>query len=118
MTSERLCVESQQQNPASTLAFVRRLLRLRAREPALQSGTQRLVDAAPEVFCFERQLDQRFLVALNFTSRSVPLGLREDVSGPAALEVSTDPGRVHGPISPRILVLQPDEALILRLPQS
>ena len=115
--AERLCVESQQQNPASTLAFVRRLLRLRAREPALQSGMQRLVDAAPEVFCFERQLDQRFLVALNFTSRSVPLGLREDVSGPAALELSTDSGRGHGPISPRTLVLQPDEALILRLPQ-
>ena len=115
--AERLCVESQQQDPASTLAFMRRLLRLRAREPALQSGTQRLVDATPEVFCFERQLDQRFLIALNFTSRRVPLGLREDVSGPAALEISTDPGRGHGPISPRTLVLQPDEALILRLPQ-
>jgi alpha-glucosidase len=60
--AERLCVESQRQDPASTLAFVRRLLRLRSDERTLQSGTQRPVDAAPEVFCFERHLDQRFLI--------------------------------------------------------
>ena len=38
--AECLCVEAQEKDPASTLAFVRSLLWLRAREPTLQSGTQ------------------------------------------------------------------------------
>jgi alpha-glucosidase len=115
--AERLCVEAQQQDPASTFALVRRLLRLRSAERTLQYGTQRALDAAPEVFCFERQLDQRFLIALNFTSRSVPLGLREDAGDAAILELSTDPGRAHGHVDPRVLVLRPDEGVLLRLPR-
>ena len=63
--------------PRVHLAFVCALLRLRSREPTLQARTQRLVGAAPDIFCFERQLDQRFLIALNYSSRSVPFGLRE-----------------------------------------
>ena len=116
--ADDMCVESQQQNPASTLAFVRALLRLRSREPALQSGTQRLADAAPEVFCFERQLDQRFLIALNFSSRPVPLCRGDDADGTAVLELSTDPGRVGGRVGLRDLVLGPDEGMILRLPRA
>jgi hypothetical protein len=68
------------------------------------------------VFCYERRLDQRYLVALNFSSGSVPLGLREDV-GPAVVELSTDPGRDRGRVEPRALVLEPDEGVILRLSQ-
>jgi len=115
--AERLCVEAQQNDPASMLTFVRRVLRIRLREPALQSGTQRLVEAAPDVFCFERQhLGRRFLVALNFTSLSLPLGLREEAGGPAEVILSTSPGRDLGAVQPRDLVLEPDEGLILRLP--
>jgi alpha-glucosidase len=113
----RLCVEAQQDNPASTLTFVRRLLRLRQREPALQSGTQRLVDAGPDLFCFERQeLGRRFLVALNFTSLTLPLGLRENTVGPAEVILSTSPGRGFGAVPLQDLVMEPDEGLILRLP--
>jgi alpha-glucosidase len=112
--AEGLCVESQQRDPASMLAFVRRLVHLRSHEPALQSGSQRLVGAAPDIFCFERELDQRFLVALNFSSRRVPLALADDVRGPALLELSTDPGREHGPVDLTDLVLEPDEGMILR----
>lgn len=112
--AEDLCVESQQQDPASTLMFVRALIRLRARERALQSGTQRMVDAASEILCFERRLDQRFLVALNFTSGSVPLSLREDAGSAAVLELSTDPGRGQGRVDLAALVLGPDEGMILR----
>jgi alpha-glucosidase len=112
--AERLCVEAQQPDPASTLSFVRRLIWLRSGEPALQSGTQGMVDAAPEVFCFERELEQRFLVALNFTSQSAPVSLRDDPGGPAVLELSTDPGRDRGPVDPMALVLGPDEGVILR----
>ena len=112
--AECLNVESQQRDPASMLAFVRRLVHLRSHEPALQSGSQRLVDAAPDIFCFERELDQRFLVALNFSSRRAPLALADDVRGPALLELSTDPGREHCPVDLTDLVLEPDEGMILR----
>ena len=36
--------------------------------------------------------------------------------GPAVLELSTNPGREHGPVDLQDLVLEPDEGLILRLP--
>ncbi|MDX6336902.1 MAG: alpha-glucosidase [Streptosporangiaceae bacterium] len=115
--AERLCVEAQQGDPASMLTFVRRLLRLREREPALQSGSQRLAEAARDVFCFEREhLGRRFLVALNFTSLALPLGLRENVAGPAEVVLSTSPGRAFGAVPLPDLVLEPDEGLILRLP--
>jgi len=68
---------------------VRGLLRLRAREPTLQSGTQFPVSAGPDVFCFERRGDQRFLF--------------------------THPRRGHGRADLRNLVLGPDEGIILRL---
>jgi alpha-glucosidase len=113
--AESLCVESQQQDPRSTLAFTRELIHLRSREPALRSGGQRPVIAAPDVFCFERDLGRRFLIALNFSSDRVPLALADDASGPAFLELSTDPGREHGAVNLRDLVLEADEGLILRL---
>jgi alpha-glucosidase len=116
--AEDLCVEAQQHNPASTLAFMRSLVRLRTREPALHSGTQRLAEAAPEVFCFERHLDRRFLVALNFSSRYVPLSLRDGDGGGAVVELSTDPGRARGRVGLRDLALGPDEGIILRLPHA
>ena len=116
--AESLCVESQQQDPGSTLAFVRRLTHLRSREPTLQSGTQHLVRAGSGLFCYERELDGRFLVALNFRSDRVPLALGDDTPGPAFLELSTHPGREHGAVSLRDFVLEPDEGLILRLSES
>jgi alpha-glucosidase len=121
--AEYVCVEAQQREPTSTLAFARQLLRLRRDEPALRAGDQHLRDAAPGVFCFERELGQRFLVALNFSAKSTPLGLTGDgdgeeggPGGPALVELSTDPGRPAGHVDPRALVLEPDEGLILRLP--
>jgi alpha-glucosidase len=113
--AERLCVEAQQPDPSSTLSFVRRLIWLRASEPALQSGTQRAADSAPEVFAFERHGEQHFLIALNFTSQAVPAALTSDPGGPAVLELSTDPRRELGPVDPMALGLGPDEGVILRL---
>jgi alpha-glucosidase len=113
--AESLCVETQQQDPGSTLAFVRKLTHLRSREPTLQSGTLRLSDAAADVFCYERELDRLFLIALNFSSHRVPLALGDHVPGCAFLELSTHSGRDHGAVELQDLVLEPDEGLILRL---
>jgi alpha-glucosidase len=113
--AERLSVESQQEDPHSTLAFTRDLLGLRARSEALQAGAQRALAAAPEVFCFLRELDRRFLVVLNFSSRWVPLALGEDVGATAIVELSTCPERERAEVDPRAIVMAPDEALILLL---
>jgi hypothetical protein len=70
---------------------------------------------ASDVFCFERELGRRFLVALNFSSDRVPLALGDYAHGPAFLELSTHPGREHSAVDLRDLMLEPDEGLILRL---
>lgn len=113
--AESLCVESQQRDPASMLAFVRSLIHLRSREPALRSGAQRPFEAAPDVLCFERGLGRRFLIALNFGSHRVPLALGGDARGLAFLELSTHRGREQGTVHLQDLVLEPDEGLILRI---
>ena len=73
---------------------------------------------APRVTVDDLGVDptQRFLVALNYSSRSVPFGLRDGTDGDAVLELSTDAGRDLGPIDTQVLVLGPDEGVILRLP--
>ena len=114
--AERLSVESQQEDPSSTLAFTRRLMQLRSRTPALQYGAQRSLDAAPDVLCFERVLGEvRFLVAVNFSSRPATLVLGEGVAGIADLELSTDPDRPAGELDLRNLTLDADEGVIARL---
>jgi alpha-glucosidase len=113
--AESLYVESQQQDPGSSLAFVRKLIHLRSCEPTLQSSTLRLFDAAADVFCFERELERRFLIALNFSPHRVPLALGDNSAGSAFLELSTHPGREHGAVDLQDLVLDPEEGLIPRL---
>lgn len=97
-------------------------VRASAPPPAVSRTHAAVRRAAPrrrrtDIFCFERQLDRRFLVALNFSSRRVPLPLAS-ADSPAVLELSTDPGRDHGALDPRHLVLEPDEGVILRLSQA
>jgi alpha-glucosidase len=113
--AERLSVESQREDPASTLNFVRRLTGLRHRVETLQSGAQRAIDAGAELFCFVREQDERFLVALNFSSSQVPLSLREQVGADATVELSTHHTRELGRVDLRTVVLEPDEGVILRL---
>ncbi|MGR6964644.1 alpha-amylase family glycosyl hydrolase [Geodermatophilus sp. URMC 61] len=108
--AERLCVERQAADPSSTLSLVRRLGELRAASTALQTGRQRMLDAAPDVLAWLREDgDERLLAAVN-----LGLGPRTLVPGEeATLLVSTDPGRPSSVV--RDLVLQPDEAVLLRL---
>jgi alpha-glucosidase len=115
--ADRLCVESQDADPDSTLAFSRALLALRARLEALQGGAQHSIDAAPGLFCFLREgNDERVLVALNFSSNEKPLELGEDLgAGGAVIELSTSNERALGPVELASLALTPDEGLVVSL---
>jgi alpha-glucosidase len=115
--AERLSVESQEGDPDSTLAFSRRLIALRASEPALQWGAQRSVDAARDVFCFVRELgEERLAVVLNFSSSSTPARLAAGRGQRGTIELSTHRGRNGSrQIDLGELVLEPDEGVIIRL---
>jgi alpha-glucosidase len=113
--AERLNVATQSEDPRSTLCFARRVLALRRQLRALQDGSQRSLDAAPDVFCFVREQDDTFLVALNFSSSDVPLALHADLGPRALVEVSTDSDREPGEVDLRELVLGPDEGILFRI---
>ena len=108
--AERLCVERQAADPSSTLSLVRRLGALRAASSALQTGRQRMLDAAPGVLAWLREEgDERLLAAVNLSLGPRALAPGEE----STLLVSTDPGRPTSAV--RDLVLLPDEAVLLRL---
>jgi alpha-glucosidase len=113
--AEVLSVEAQEDEPASTLRLARRLLHLRQRHTALQTGSQRSVDAAADAFAYIREdAAGRWLVAINFSSRSLALAPAEEL-GSGSLELSTDPWRAEGPVDPGRLTLGPDEGVLIRL---
>ncbi len=62
-------------------------------------------------------LHRRFPIALNYSSRSVPFGLRDGAGGDAVLELSTDPDATWAPSTRRLSCSDPDEGVILRLLQ-
>jgi alpha-glucosidase len=114
--AERLCVERQAADPASTLSLVRRLAAERRRAPALQTGGQRFVDAATDVLAWLREGDgDRLLAAVNFATTASPLAPREELPSPATLVLSTDPARPVGEVQPADLELAPSEAVLLHL---
>jgi alpha-glucosidase len=102
--AEQLNVEVQDAEPGSTLSFARRLIRLRAR---MRDASQRMIDSAPELLCYRRD---DLLVAINFSSRAVRLGLPDR----GTIELSTHPARGSGELELRTAVLEPDEGVIVR----
>ena len=67
---------TQTEESTSLLNWYRALIKLRRRQPALQSGSYKPVRVENDVFCFERQLgEDRILVALNFSSKVSKLSL-------------------------------------------
>jgi alpha-glucosidase len=91
---------------------VRALLRARAESEVLQAGSQRSLEAARDVYAFERELDgQRVLVALNFSSRRTPARLP---AGHARVLLSTHHERALEEVDTGKLVLEPDEGVVLR----
>ncbi|HEY3259089.1 MAG TPA: alpha-amylase family glycosyl hydrolase [Pseudonocardiaceae bacterium] len=113
--ADTLCVQSQAKDPRSTLALYRRLANLRAATPALQGGTQRLLDAGPDVLAWIREDPQdRLLAAVNFTALPTALAL-PDQSPDATLVLSTDPDRSADEAHSRGITLGPSEAVLLRI---
>ncbi|MPZ88320.1 MAG: DUF3459 domain-containing protein [Nitriliruptorales bacterium] len=116
--AETINVHSQASDPRSMLSLYRRLLRLRLTMPALRSGDYRSLDTGETVYTYLRATDdQRFLVALNFTSAPVQVDAAASVEGRSArLELSTDPDREAGAeLHLSALALGPDEGLLIRL---
>lgn len=119
--AEDLCVEAQEADPASTLHLARRIALLRASTPALQSGSQRTLDAGPDVLAWLREdASARFLVAVSFASTATPAALPADVPALGRLVLSTDPEREGwadplGEVDLSTLVLAPGEAVLVQL---
>jgi alpha-glucosidase len=114
--AERLCVERQAADPRSTLALVRRLAALRAATPALQTGSQRTVDAGPDVLAWVREDDDdRLLAAVNFAATATPVSLPAGAGLRATLLLSSDPDRTVGHLDLGGFVLGPSEAVLLRV---
>ncbi len=70
---QRVNVEAQKEDPNSLLNWYKTLIRLRQREPALQTGRYRRLENFADraaVFCYARETEEKsILVALNFTNR-------------------------------------------------
>ncbi len=104
--ADRLAVSVEREDPDSSLSLYRVLLDLRRRTPALQHGSYRAVDAAPDVYAYVRQHeDSRLLVVCNFAP--FPRPLPPEAAG-ARLVLST-----HA--SPEPAALAGDEARIYEI---
>lgn len=75
-------VAEQDADPRSLLNWYRRLIRLRAEQPALQTGSYRAIEGAPTgVFGYARASERDTLaVLLNFTPREATFRLEPDPS--------------------------------------
>jgi alpha-glucosidase len=101
-----LNVAAQERDPGSMLAHYRRLLTLRAAEPALREGPQAWLDPGEDVLAFTRGTE--LVVAVNFASapRTARLG-----RGRAQVLAATGPRA--GAVDLAGLELGPDEAVVL-----
>lgn len=88
------------------LALHKALLALRGRNPALATGSIRLIEAEESVLAYEREKDgERFVIALNLGQTDAPVAL-------AGRPVLSTLGNL--PLTPPSL-LRPDEGLILKV---
>ena len=120
--AERLSAERQAVDPASTLSLARQLARLRRREPLLQSGGQRTIDAGEDLLAWLRTRpgEEQLLAVMNFAPEPRPLRRPPFLPGRGRLELSTDAARDRGGAELRLdaVELGPSEALLLRLPRT
>jgi alpha-glucosidase len=104
-----LTVERQREEPGSVLLFVRALIQLRGRTPALSIGSYRSLPAPDDVFSFDRwHPDGAIQVHLNFGDRTREVVLVR----PARILLSTS-GAMAPDAQVSRLALRPYEGLIV-----
>jgi alpha-glucosidase len=107
-------VEALLADPTSLLNLYRQLLAVRHREPALQIGDYRSLEAGPGVFAYVRDdARSKWAIALNFTGDAQPPG-SISVTGSGYVAISTRLDR-RGPVALAELELRPHEGVIVRL---
>jgi len=112
---QELCVEVQEQDPASTLSFYKRLLHVRRHSTALRLGSIQFLDGgADDVLSYVREHgNERFLVAINFAGDSHRL----DISALAASAESVLSSRMEEIDLTSIaeITLHPHESILLKI---
>jgi alpha-glucosidase len=112
---EQTNVEKQKQDDGSLLAFYRRLLELRRKEPALQVGDYLPAGQKRNVFAFVREHGETtLLVAVNLGGTRARLAVPRHMDVIGEIILGTDPARIGGKIRDYI-ELGPDEGIIARV---
>jgi alpha-glucosidase len=89
---------------------------LRTQTPALQLGTQRMLESGADVLAWLREGDgDRLLAAVNFAPNAVRLLLPTELPRRATLLLSTDPNRGDADVDLGGFTLGPSEAVLLRM---
>jgi alpha-glucosidase len=93
--AETLAVAAQDGDPAATLELTRRLTALRRATPALQTGTQRLHDAAPGVTAWLREGEdgESWLVLVNTGTQPTTASLPNPPAARGTLVIGSGPTR-------------------------
>ncbi|HVN83483.1 MAG TPA: alpha-amylase family glycosyl hydrolase [Candidatus Binatia bacterium] len=109
----RINVAAERNDSRSLLSFYRRLVWYRKQCAPLTRGTYRALDRAPDTFVYVREhAGEMRLVALNFASEARTIALP---SGPARVELSTDPDRAIGAVPAGSFTLAPSEGVLIAL---
>jgi alpha-glucosidase len=112
--AETLAASVQEHDPDSTLNLYRRIARLRAESPALQGGSQQMVDLADHVLAWFRELGgERLLIAVNFSGEPIDLALSAEFGPSARVVLSSSVGRAETAVATAGFVLRGSEAIVL-----
>ena len=105
-------VATQSHDAGSLLTLTRRLLELRAREPALRSGVQEPCEAGAGLVVYRRGDERRFLVVANLMHAPTRYDLRSDIAGRVVLSTFLD--REGESVAAQVR-LRADEGLLIAL---
>lgn len=111
---KRVNVKAQKENPYSTLSFYKKLIDLRQKEPALQTGTYKPVHSDRQLLSYMRETNrQRFLIVLNLSHRTCQFK-PEHFEFEGTVELASVPEREGSTVKDSIS-LSGDEGMIIRL---
>jgi alpha-glucosidase len=119
--AETLAAERQATDPDSALSLTRRLAWLRRREPVLQGGEQRSLDAGEDLLAWLRigADGATIAVVVNFAAAEREPAWPADLPARGALLLSTDVARDREAAGSEValdgLALGPSEAILVRL---